>query len=93
MTRPICPFCNSTLNYSSICLNHHIRPMFAYHNDVIYKITFYLNKYTVYVYTYNCVAIYDSGFFIASFDYPFCQISPESIDSIVNKIIKLKAFI
>lgn len=91
--RPICPFCKSILNFSSLCLNHSNRPMFAYHNDIIYKITFLLDKHTVYVYTYGYISIYNWGNFIASFNYPFHQVSPESIDSLVTKLLKLKAFL
>lgn len=86
-----CIFCNSILLSDVICLNHIHRPMFSHFNKVIYKITFMLPSHTIYIYPNDRISI--RNFEHQSFNIPYFQISPDSVESDLSKILKLKAFL
>ena len=86
-----CIFCNSTLLSDVLCINHCHRPMFSHFHEVIYKITFMLPSHTVYVYLDNIISICDRDY--QSFNIPYFHISPDSVESDLSKILKLKAFL
>lgn len=75
-----------------ICLNHYHRPMFSHFNEVIYKITFMLpDSYTLYIYIGDHISVRDRNH--KSFNIPYFPISPDSVESDLSKILKLKAFL
>jgi hypothetical protein len=50
-----------------------------------------LPGHTVYVYIDNIISIRDRNY--KSFDIPYFSISPDSVESDLSKILKLKAFL
>lgn len=86
-----CIFCNCTLLADVICVNHIHRPIFSHLNEVIYKITFMLPSHTVYVYLDDRISIRNLN--NESFTISYFHISPDSVESDLSKILKLKAFL
>lgn len=90
-----CPFCGNSIVsiHGFICDNHIVKPMFYFTtSNLISKINFRL-EYSVWIDWVNKknITLYYNHEYYAEFDY--VDVTPENVESVINKMLSLKAFL